>query len=103
MAVAGRVVSRREASKKLVFFDIESQGERVQALSTASHASTVPTFHSTVQVMASKAAYSTENQAQPLTWTHTAQPTLPWPQDEFQALAMAVRRGDIVGVEGHPA
>jgi len=63
--LAGRVSSRRESSKKLVFLDLESEGE-------------------TVQVMANRSAYGGDAEA-------------------FEAIAMAVRRGDLIGVQGHPA
>ena len=63
--LAGRVSSRRESSKKLVFFDLEGGGE-------------------TVQVMANRSAYGDDAEA-------------------FEAIVMAVRRGDVIGVEGHPA
>lgn len=60
--IAGRVFAKREASAKLVFFDIRDQ-------------------HGGIQVLASKSKYN---------------------QDEEFAVVAIIRRGDIIGIEGHP-
>ncbi|KAJ0401865.1 hypothetical protein P43SY_007799 [Pythium insidiosum] len=71
--VAGRIVSIRASSKKLVFIDVQSDGARVQVLSELKH------FEGSGDSADPEAV-----------------------QDEFVRFHEALRRGDIIGVRGFP-
>ena len=70
--VAGRILSKRKASSKLVFLDIESNGERLQ-------------------VMATRGRY----------WGSSGART-EQSEDEFRQCMKTLRRGDIIGLHGYP-
>ncbi|TMW62361.1 hypothetical protein Poli38472_009854 [Pythium oligandrum] len=71
--IAGRIVSIRAASKKLIFLDLQSDGARIQVLSELKH------FQ----------GRSGSTDAAVV-------------QDEFQRVHESLRRGDIIGVRGFP-
>ncbi|DBA04285.1 TPA: hypothetical protein N0F65_002047 [Lagenidium giganteum] len=71
--LAGRIVSIREASKKLVFLDIQSNGHSVQVLSELKH------FEGSDAATDADAV-----------------------KDEFRKVHESLRRGDIIGVRGFP-
>lgn len=73
VALAGRIVSIRAASKKLVFIDIQSNGTTVQVLSEVKH------FEGSTPSGDADAV-----------------------KDEFQKVHESLRRGDIIGVRGFP-
>lgn len=73
VALAGRIVSIRAASKKLVFIDIQSNGTTVQVLSEVKH-------------FEGSSPDSDEDAV----------------KDEFQKVHESLRRGDIIGVRGFP-
>lgn len=75
VALAGRIVSIRAASKKLVFIDIQSNGTTVQVLAELKH-------------------FEGKNSASP----NDADTV----KDEFQKVHESLRRGDIIGVRGFP-
>ncbi|OQV17721.1 Lysine--tRNA ligase [Hypsibius exemplaris] len=63
--VAGRIHSKREASAKLLFYDLRGEGTKIQVLANAKK------------------------------YSETADPS-------FEAINERIRRGDIVGIVGHP-
>lgn len=69
MRTAGRIVAIREASKNLVFLDVQSDGATVQVLSEAKH------FHGTLGEDGDKDAVKLE----------------------FRKVHESLRRGDIIG------
>ncbi|KAF4144100.1 tRNA synthetases class II [Phytophthora infestans] len=75
VALAGRVVAIRHASKNLVFVDLQSDGHTVQVLSEVKH----------FEGCSDEAAEDTEAA-----------------KKEFKALHESLRRGDIIGVKGFP-
>ncbi|CAI5708563.1 unnamed protein product [Peronospora effusa] len=76
VALAGRVMAIRHASKNLVFLDIQSDGQTVQVLSEIKH------FQGSRN--------DTKNEDQEIV------------KKEFQAIHESLRRGDIIGVKGFP-
>ena len=84
ISLAGRVVSKREASKKLYFIDIESSGSRIQIMSDERH------FQPT--------SLTTIGGVPPLT---SALPDGTF--DDFRKCHKVLQRGDVVGVTGFPA
>lgn len=77
VAVAGRVVAIRAASKKLVFLDVQADGATVQVLSELKH------FEGTGYESGDSSSESTA-------------------QCEFEKVHEALRRGDVIGVHGFP-
>ncbi|KAG3034631.1 hypothetical protein JG687_00006310 [Phytophthora cactorum] len=75
VALAGRVVAIRHASKNLVFLDLQSDGQTVQVLSEVKH------FEGRGD------EYAGDKEAA---------------KKEFRALHESLRRGDIIGVKGFP-
>ena len=79
ICVAGRIISKREASKKLYFLDMESNGSRIQVMSDERHFID-PTS------------------------TSSTPPTPPTGQfHNFRDSHKELQRGDIIGVSGFPA
>ncbi|KAL3672675.1 hypothetical protein V7S43_001969 [Phytophthora oleae] len=76
VALAGRVVAIRHASKNLVFLDLQSDGHIVQVLSEVKH----------FEGRGDEAATGDKEEA----------------KKEFRALHESLRRGDIIGVKGFP-
>ncbi|KAG1706866.1 hypothetical protein DVH05_028706 [Phytophthora capsici] len=76
VALAGRVVAIRHASKNLVFLDLQSDGHIVQVLSEVKH----------FEGRGDEAATGDKEEV----------------KKEFRALHESLRRGDIIGVKGFP-
>ena len=85
--LAGRVISKREASKKLYFIDIESNGSRVQVMSDERH----------FEGQQSTATTPTT------TTTATTTPTTNGTFQHFRSCHKELQRGDIIGISGFPA
>ena len=89
ICLAGRVVSKREASKKLYFIDIESNGSRIQVMSDERH------FEG--QGTATTATTTTATNSTTTTTTTTGA------FQHFRSCHKELQRGDIIGVSGFPA
>ena len=76
VSIAGRVLSKRVASKKLVFLDVESGGQRVQVMANEAHF--LPVDGDDADVPTGR--FTT-----------------------FRPCMHALQRGDIIGVSGFPA
>jgi lysyl-tRNA synthetase, class II len=86
ISLAGRVISKREASKKLYFIDIESNGSRIQVMSDERH------FDENTTTGASSSPSS------PISATNKDGTF-----DNFRSCHKELQRGDIIGVSGFPA
>ena len=104
ISLAGRVVSKREASKKLYFIDIESNGARVQVMSDERHVDQNRFDHTS-----DAESTATETTSTTTTTTSTTPTTISssFHNDgafqEFRSSHKELQRGDIIGVTGFPA
>lgn len=90
ISIAGRVISKREASKKLYFIDIENNGTRVQIMSNEKHfIESIPSLSSTPTTSTidhSNSSFSSSGSF-----------------NTFRSSHRELQRGDIIGITGFPA
>ena len=83
VTLAGRVISKRVASKKLMFLDIESNGEQLQVMANESH---FIVENSTEKIPAKECDEG-----------HTGK------FSDFRSCMHVLQRGDVIGITGFPA
>jgi lysyl-tRNA synthetase class II len=98
----GRIGSRRDSGKKLVFYDLEWNGERVQVVASerefdqSSTSSSLPPF-----AVSSATASSSSSSSESTSNANVRHATIL--DSPFQTLHHWVRRGDVVACEGYAA
>ena len=89
ISIAGRVISKREASKKLYFIDIENNGTRVQIMSNEKH------FIESIPSLSSTPTTSTIDHSNSFSSSGSF--------NTFRSSHRELQRGDIIGITGFPA